>query len=195
MQNSDFLNNNTFVIDEKVGAFKFENNYSVYNKEGQIIGRIQQNISTFHKILRLFLNKKMLPFHLDVKDAQGAVLASLSRGWTFLMSEITIHDEKGEAIATLKQKFGLKLKFEIKDMLSRKIGTIQGSWSGWEFTITDGEEKVIGSVSKKWNGIGKELFTSADKYIVQLNEAVEDPKKRMAVIVAATTIDMVGHEK
>ncbi len=195
MQDSNFLNNNIFVIDEKVGMFKFENSYAIYNSESATIGKIQQNISGFPKFLRLFFNKNMLPFQLDIKDSQENILASLSRGWTFFMSEITIRDEKGEAIATLKQKFGLKLKFEIKDPLDRKIGTIQGNWSGWEFTITDEEEKMIGTISKKWNGLSKELFTSADKYIVELNNAIGDPKKRMAVIAAATTIDMIGHEK
>lgn len=195
MINNDFIQNNTFIIDEKVGLFKFENAYSVYDANGTCIGCIQENMSTLKKLGTLFIDKRLMPFELDIKDPQGNIITSLSRGWTIFMSKISIKGSDNEEIATLKQKFGLKMKFEINDLSGNTIGTIQGSWSGWEFHITDQTGVEIGTISKQWNGIGKELFTTADKYIVRLNDTIQDPAKRMAVVAAATSIDMIGHEK
>lgn len=195
MADNDFIKNNIFVIDEKVGFFKAENAYSVYDSEGNRIGCIQQNLGYLQIIASLFISENLMPFELDIKDANDKVIASLSRGWTLFMSKISIKGSMGEEIANLKQNFGLRMKFEINDLAGSNIGTIQGTWSGWSFNITDQDGNLIGNISKKWNGISKEMFTDADKYVVVLNNNIQDPAKRMAVIAAAVSIDMIGHEK
>ena len=50
-------------------------------------------------------------------------------------------------------------------------------------------------VTKKWAGIGKELFTSADNYILEITEAVPpDNRVRLLILAAVTCIDMVLKE-
>ena len=48
---------------------------------------------------------------------------------------------------------------------------------------------------KKWAGIGKELFTTADSYILQISETVpENDFIRQLIIAAVMCIDMVLKE-
>ena len=51
-------------------------------------------------------------------------------------------------------------------------------------------------VSKKWNGLGKELFTSADNYVLQISEDVPpDNPIRELIMAAVMCIDMVLKER
>jgi uncharacterized protein YxjI len=67
--------------------------------------------------------------------------------------------------------------------------------TGWDFKFNkDGKE--LAHVSKKWAGIGKEFFTSADNYVLQINEVVtQDAPIRPLILAAVMCIDMVLKEK
>jgi len=59
---------------------------------------------------------------------------------------------------------------------------------------TKGNE--IGKVTKKWAGLGKELFTSADNYVIALNEtAAIRPDAAPLLLAAGIAIDTVYKEK
>ena len=190
----DFFETNTFFIDEKVGFFKFTNAYKVYDSEGEI-GLITQKLTTGQKMLRLLLKKAMLPFTLEIIDLEGEVLVSMHRGWTFWMSKITLTDNKGDLLGSIKQKFVLfKPTFKIYDEASLEIATIAGDWKGWNFLIVDNAGVTIGTITKKWNGILKEAFTTADKYVVDIVPEYAEDKKKMAIVSCAVTIDMVLKE-
>ncbi len=187
-----FFSGNDYFIDEKVHFFKFENVYNVYNETGENIGAIKQRLTFGQKVLRLFVGKPMLPFKLDIVNQDDEVQATISRGWTFFMSKIVVGDAYGSEIATIKQKFKLfKPTFKIEDPNGSPIAEISGDWKAWEFKIKDSNQTDIGTISKKWAGAVREIFTSADKYNVHLDPARGENKHKAAILSAAITIDMV----
>ncbi len=190
-----FFDTNSYFIDEKVNMLKFENEYKVYNEHGVQIGSIKQKLDGAGKILRLLLNKSMLPFHLEIKDANEVLQASISRGWTFWMSKISIKDPNAMQIATVEQKFAfMKPTFKIFNNSHVQIGEITGDWKAWNFTMFDANKNQIGTVTKKWAGAAKELFTTADKYNVNLTTDLAKPEDKIAILASAITIDMVLKE-
>lgn len=192
----DFFQSNNYFIDEKLNLFKFENAYKIFNDKGENIGAITQRLSIGEKILRLIVNKKMLPFQLDIHNHEGEVQTTIQRGWTFWLSSIQVFNKHGEVIGTIKQKFRFfKPEFQIADAKGKTIGSITGDWKAWSFEIKDASNKIIGSVDKKWNGIAKEMFTSADKYNVSIDPAFSASiEQKQAIISCAITIDMVLKE-
>lgn len=191
----EFFKCDDYSIDEKVGLFKFSNAYKVYNDQGIQIGNIQQTVPVWHKILRLFLNKAMFPFTLDIADMNGVVVASIQRGWTFWMSKIVILDGNGVQIGSIKQKFKLmKPLFHIADQFGTTIAQIKGDWKAWNFSIVDPNEKALGTISKKWAGFMKEAFTTADKYRVVIEKDCPEDVNKIAIVAGAITIDMVMKE-
>ncbi|MCF8296999.1 MAG: hypothetical protein K9J13_05570 [Saprospiraceae bacterium] len=191
----NFFETNSYFIDEKVNLLKFENAYKVFDDKGVEIGSIRQKLTGGQKMLRLILDKKMLPFTLEVKDKNEKLLSSIHRGWTFFMSKITLKDANGMEIGTIKQKFKLlKPRFEIFDTNQKLVAVISGDWKAWNFTIKNSAEKQIGTITKKWAGAVKEIFTTADKYNVNIESDFANETAKVLVVSSAITIDMVLKE-
>lgn len=192
---SKFFDSNSYFIDEKVNFFKFENRYQVYDINGVNVGAVKQKLTTGQKLLRILLNKQMLPFLLEIVDRNNQVQASISRGWTFFMSKISIKDGQGKIIGTIQQKFKLfKPTFKIFNASDTLVAEISGDWKAWNFVIRDASQVQIGTISKKWAGAMQEIFTSADKYNVSIDSKYSNIENKMAILAGAITIDMVLKE-
>jgi uncharacterized protein YxjI len=70
---------------------------------------------------------------------------------------------------------------------------VKGNLFGFNYRILTPDRAVeLGSVSKKWGGVAKELFTSADTYAVTVSEDLqEQPIAKMLVLAAALAVDMI----
>lgn len=191
-----FFLGDEYFIDEKVSLLKFTNEYKVYNEQGAQIGIIKQRMSGWHKALTLLINKAMMPFQLEITDINNQLQATISRGWTFWMSKIVVTDPNGAEIGHIKQKFKFfKPTFLINDPASgENIAQIAGDWKAWNFTITNPAGAEMGKISKKWAGAVKEIFTSADKYNVSIDPSYAENNRKVAIVAAAITIDMVLKE-
>jgi uncharacterized protein YxjI len=187
-----FFESDDYFIDEKVNYFKFGNTYNIFNKEGEQVGVINQKITSWHKVLRLFLNKAMFPFLLEVHNIDNDLQVVIKRGWTFWMSKIEIIDANDNLIGIIKQKFKLfKPTFIIENASGNIIAKITGDWKAWDFKINDANENSIGTINKKWAGVMKEVFTRADKYYVAINPDFAEDTNKIAIVSCAITIDMV----
>ena len=190
-----FFDNNSYFIDEKVNFFKFENSYKVYNDQGEPVGMINQKLSGGQKLLRLLLNKAMLPFLLEIKDVNDNVVATIARDWTFFLSKITVTNADGVVVGIVRQKFKLfKPTFKIYNTSEELIAEISGDWKAWNFKIQDASNNQIGTINKKWAGAMQEIFTSADKYNVNMNTDFASMENKVAILAGAITIDMVLKE-
>lgn len=189
-----FFLNESFVIDEKVQVLTMKNSYKVYDAQAQEIGMIKENLPASRMILSLFISKANLPFELDFFNAEGKQIAAIKRGFTLFTSKCSVHNEAGQIVGFIKQKFSLKPKFTILNASEQEVAVIQGDWMAWDFKITDKAGMEIGQVSKKWNGAMKEIFTDADKYNVTLSPSVTDENIRIAVVATAAAVDMILKE-
>lgn len=191
------LSQNLFLVKEHVGMFKASNNYDIYNPENnQIIMNCRENnLGFFTKILRFTDYKRATPFNVEITTASGEKLITVRRGVAIFRSTVEVLDEKDRLIGTFKQKFfSIGGKFEILDKNERPVATLQGKWTGWDFKFSH-ENRQLAQVSKKWAGLGKEFFTSADNYVLQIESTVAtDSPLRQLILGAVMCIDMVLKE-
>lgn len=196
MSFSEFFNHHRYIVNEKL-AFSFQaNSFAIQSETGETIGYIQEKRSTGHKVAGMFVSKNILPFHLDIIDAQGVLLLSIDRGATLMFSKITVVDPTGRVIGFINQRLAmLKHKFTIFDGNNKEIGEIIGDWVGWNFNIFAYGNQV-GTINKKWAGLAKEMFTTADKYVVTIepNESISNDYIKALIVATATTVDMVLKE-
>jgi uncharacterized protein YxjI len=195
---SEVLNRNNFFVKEHVGMFKAANNYDILCPETneEILHCREEKLGFFTKMLRFTKYKTMTPFNVEIKTPEGKQIVRIAKPTSFILSKITVHGEDDEVIGTFKQKFSLfKSKFDILDAKGEKAFNLKGKWTGWDFKFLDDKENELASVSKKWAGLGKALFTSADNYMLTINENVEpDGDDRRLILASVICIDMVIHE-
>lgn len=189
-----FFLNDQYFVDEKVRLLKIRNEYKVYDANANHIATVRQKMSTLQKVLQFIVNPALLPFHIDIEDTEGNVLVSIKRGVTLWLSKVSIETNQG-VIGYIQQKFVLfKPKFEILSANDSKLAEVKGDWMAWNFTITNAEEKEIGTISKKWAGVAKELFTTADKYQVRIDQSLAEDANKVAIVSATFVIDMILKE-
>lgn len=191
------LNRNLFFIKEHVGIFKAANNYDILDPENQeiIMTCREENLGFFTKLFRFSKYKKMTPFNIEIKAANGEKLLTIKRGISFILSNVDVFDGNDMLIGKFKQKFfTIGGKFAVVDANENPICMLKGSWINWDFKFENNGE-VFGEVNKKWAGLGKELFTSADNYMLQINNNVPaNDVKRQLIVAAVMCIDMVLKE-
>lgn len=192
------LAQNLFFVKEHVGMFKAANNYDIYDPDTQqiILTCREEKLGFFTKIFRFTDYKVMTPFNIEVKTTDGKRVVRVERGVTWWVSKVKVYDEHNQFIGFFKQSFfSIGGKFKIYDPLENPVCTLKGKWTSWDFSFLRGEEKIA-HVSKKWAGLGRELFTSADNYMLEIYDTVKpDDKIRTLVLAAVLCIDMVLKEK
>lgn len=193
----EVLSKNLFLVKEHVGMFKAANNYDIHDPEtGQVIMHCREpKLGIFTKILRFTDYKRYTPFDIRITTPDGTPLIQVTRGVTFLRSRVNVIDETGERIGGFRQKlFSIGGRFEVLDESDQPLCTLQGKWTGWDFRfVRDSNE--FAHVAKKWAGLGKELFTSADNYVLEISDSVPaDSRLRQLILAAVMCIDMVLKE-
>ncbi|NEQ71466.1 MAG: RNAase [Symploca sp. SIO2D2] len=191
------LSLNAFLVKEHVGIFKAANNFDIHNPaNGEVVLECrEEKLGFFTKLFRFSDYKKSTPFHIEIREPGGKTLIHIKRGISVFLSKVTVHDENDALIGSFKQKFmSIGGKFDVMDSQDQLLCQLKGKWTGWEFSF--GLEGVeFGHVSKKWSGLGKEFFTSADNYMLSIDESVEpDHPLRKLILAAVMCIDMVLKE-
>ncbi len=191
------FNKNIFLIKEHLGIFKAANNYDIYDPSNNqmILNCREPNLGFITKIFRFTDYKRMTPFDVQISTTEGRKLLSVKRGIAIFRSDVEVFDEKDQLIGLFKQKFwSVGGKFEIQDRQRKGLCTLQGKWTGWDFKFTNNNQELA-QVSKKWAGIGKEFFTSADNYVLNINDSVaQENVVRQLILAAVVCIDMVLKE-
>jgi len=90
--------------------------------------------------------------------------------------------------------FSLGGAFRVFDTGGNEVAAVKGDWKGWNFRFLDKCGNEMGTITKKWAGIGKELFTSADNYIIKLNHE-SAPAKAILLLAAGLAVDTIYKEK
>ena len=91
--------------------------------------------------------------------------------------------------------FSLGGGFWVHDAQDRRVAQVKGDWKGWNFKFLNDRGEELGVVTKKWAGLGKELFTSADNYMIALSDSGDrNATSRILLLAAGLAIDVVFKE-
>jgi uncharacterized protein YxjI len=193
----DAIKKNVFLVKEHVGMFKAANNYDIHDPQtGDLLMECrEERLNFLTKLFRFTDYKRMTPFDIQIRTPDGQQLIRITRGISLLLSSVSVFDENDQLIGGFKQKFfSIGGAFNVLDANDQPVCTLEGKWTGWDFKFMAGEIEFA-HITKKWGGIGKELFTSADNYALEISEAVPaDHVARQLILAAVMCIDMVLKE-
>ncbi|HTC69443.1 MAG TPA: phospholipid scramblase-related protein, partial [Acidothermaceae bacterium] len=130
----------------------------------------------------------------EILGADGAVLMRMDKPGAIGRVSFEVSWAGGQPIGVIEQE---NLLFEPQFSLAAADGTSArltgGSMLSWEWSIEGADGAAIGSVSKQFAGLA-EMFSSADRFIVQLSPHLGGPMRPLAV-VAAVCLDEVRTQK
>jgi uncharacterized protein YxjI len=193
------LNRKLFFVRERVAVLKLVDTFDILDPETQQpIGIAKEEPGGFVKFLRLIMKRQTLPTTLNVyEDETRPPLFTIKRPFTFLRSKLSITDSSGASLGYMKSKLlAVGGGLTVYDTTDHQVADVKGDWKGWNFQFLDEGGKLLGTFTKKWTGVGRELLTTADSYVVQIDDAVSaDPKLATLLLSAALSIDVVYREK
>ena len=183
----------SIFVREQVAMLKLRDTYDLLDPETQsVLGQVKDEPASWAKWLRLIVKKGQLPTTLNVyANGNPQPVLSIRKQAGFLRTRLEVREGQGRVLAKLRSKlFSLGGTFLIYDPSDQEIGQLKGNWKGWEYSATI-QGQTIGVVTKKWAGLFKEAFTSADQYLVK----AERPEQLPLLLGLALAVDIVYKEK
>lgn len=183
------LAHSKFVVDQKAKLIELRNEYSIYDDGGNRIGSVMQvGQSALLRVLRLLIKAdSLLSVKLEIREGNGAV-ALLVHKPAFRIT-CTISRPNGTALGSIAAKIRLgKVRMAITDPAGSVLGEVRAeNLRAWNFNVQDANGRLIARVDKKWAG-ARELFTTADKYRVEVDPNLADPLRSL-VLASCLAID------
>jgi len=191
MIESVLFQHNVLVVNQKAKLIELTNQYSVFDSDGNTVGHVNQvGQSNVKKLLRRVSSvDQFRTHHFDITDASDALVMSITRPAKLFKSTVLINDSTGAELGRIVQEnvFG-KIHFAL-EVGGLKIGAIKAeNWRAWNFSIEDADGREVARITKKFAGLAREIFTTADSYVVEIHENLSQPLHSL-VIAAALSID------
>jgi uncharacterized protein YxjI len=192
------LQRTMFFVRERVAVLKLVDTFDILDPaNGQTVGIAKEEPPGWAKWLRLVVEKRWLPTAVNIYEREGEPPAlSINRGFTFLRSKIRV-TAGGESLGYFKSKLmSLGGGFHVYDNQDQAVAEVKGDWKGWNFRFLSKSGREIGTVTKKWAGLGRELFTSADNYVIAITDlnSANSPAAAALLLAAGLAIDIVFKE-
>ncbi len=179
------------VVNQKAKLIELNNQYSVFNKDGQQLAAVNQvGQSAAKKALRLVTSLDQFMTHrLEITNNQGQVLLRLTRPAKVMKSTVIVTDGNDQEIGRIVQDnvFG-KIHFTLQAG-GHTYGAIKAeNWRAWNFRIEDHTGTEVARITKTFEGFAKAMFTTADNYVVQIHTQLAQPLNAL-VVAAALCVD------
>src|SRR3989475_163573 len=191
------LERTSFFVKERAALLKLTDTYDILDPvTGRNIGIAREEPPILAKWLRLVNEKHMMSTTVNIYEQEGRPpVLSIHRGFTFIRSKIRVV-AVGKPLGYFKSKLiSIGGGFNVFDNQNQQVAEVKGNWKGWDFKFVSKQGREIGSVTKKWAGLGKELFTSADNYIISLKDlSGASPVASPLLLAAGLAIDIVYKE-
>jgi uncharacterized protein YxjI len=180
------------VVNQKAKVFEMVSEYVVRDESGNQLGAVREvGQSKARKVLR-FVSQvdDFLTHRYEIVDSSGSVVLRVTRPRRFLKSNILVERGDGSEIGRVVQQNVIgKIRFGLVGADGTAVGAIYAeNWRAWDFSISDASGAEVARVTKKWAGLGRELFTTADNYVVSVPSPLDEPLRSM-VVASALCID------
>ena len=189
------LSRNTYLVEEQAHLLSARFAYDVRDPaSGEILLRCREGeIGKMARCFRFSEYKRTTPFSLGVFTPDDRLVMRVTRGVPVFSSRVRVLDAEDVPIGGFRQKvFSFSSAFDVLDARGQAVCRLKGKGIGGEFLFVTQEGMTLARVTKKWAGLTKELLTSADHYLLVIDEAVpqEDTLRRL-ILASALCIGLV----
>ena len=188
----ELLDREVVVVRQKAKLVELTNQYALFDEEGNDVGWItEENQSGARKVLRALTKFDQFMSHqLAVVDASGTRVLTVRKNPSFLKSTVEVVDGAGASVGTIRQQNAIgKIRFALTGAGGEELGQLRAeNWRAWDFHIADASDVEVARITKKWAGILREGFTTADNYVFTVSPSAQGPL-RLLCFAAAAAVD------
>lgn len=146
------------------------------------------------KFLRFTDFKRMTPFKVTVSaPSSNSQLLHMERGVPVAKNYVRVFDSNHAPIGGFQlRSFSIGGDFDVFDAVGAQVCVMTAGLTGLNirFATTDGVE--LAHISRKWGGLGRELFHGAGDHMLHIDPAVPtDSLLRRLILAAVICIGMV----
>jgi uncharacterized protein YxjI len=186
------LERDVLVISQKAKLIEMTNEYRILDPKGDEVGEIrEEGQSKTKKLVRLVADvDQFLTHRLSVYEADGSKLLEIVRPAKIFRSTLLIRDANGADRGAIRQDNIVgKKRFALRGPGDASIRSIDAeNWRSWDFVVQDADGQQVARVTKKWAGLLREGFTTADHYVLQITGPTS-PDLRFALVASAAALD------
>ncbi|HEY5934367.1 MAG TPA: phospholipid scramblase-related protein [Kofleriaceae bacterium] len=179
-------------------AWESKNQYLVFDQNEQPVFEVQEQGKGFGNLMKRLFMGPMRWFTADVESlAQQRSLLSLKKPFRFIFHRLEVRTPDGTSLGAIQKRWTwFRRKYTVEDAGGQEVATLFGPFfRPWTFKIRmAGSEEEVGLLQKKWSGLGKELFSDADNFWIQM-ENIQNPQLRALLFSATVLIDVVHFER
>lgn len=181
---------------EALTGFEQPNRYTVLANGGGAAFVVEEQTHGFLEALTRFFLGPLRPFASYVEDTRrGTIAMKLVRPFRWFLPELEVRDADGQVLARIARRWTwLTTRYDIRDGAGALIGEIHGPlFRPWTFEVMAGGRRVA-LVKKVWSGLIKEAFTDADNFELTFEENVAPMWKPLG-LACAVLIDVAHFER
>lgn len=172
---------------EVFSGLETQNRYGVLTPDGDRLLYAYEESGFLSRILL----KKHRPLSIHILDNDKELVLTASRSFFWFLSHLHIRDGSGRTIGSLRRRFAvLNRRFELEDSTGKLIAEMRGPLLRPQTFMIYKSGEEIGRITKKWSGIGKEMFTDADTFRVQIDTSKVDRDFAMLMLASALAVDL-----
>jgi uncharacterized protein YxjI len=176
------------VVNQKPKIIEMVNEYLVYDQHGNKIGSVAEVGQSMVKIASRFVSSvdQFFTHKYEIRDADENCVMVMVRPRKIMKSSFVVTKPDGTEIGKVKQRNMLgKIKF-LLSADGKDVGSINAeNWRAWNFHVKDAKGNEVARVTKTFEGLVTTLFTTADNFVLEIKEPLEDP---LLSLVVATTL-------
>lgn len=187
-----------FLVKERVRFLAAHHTFDIYDADAdrpEPVGVASEVIGPLTRFMRWFVSKQLMGTTIEIREKpDDSLVFTIRRGAYLFRSRVEVLDAQGEPVGWFKSKLLTWAGgFHVYDKAGRSFAEVRGNFIGFDYRVLTPDGAVeLGRVTKKWTSVVKEVFTSADTYLVELNDdLVEQPLAKMLVLAAVLATDMI----
>lgn len=190
---SSIFTEKILVVNQKAKIMELTSEYGIFNQSGEQIGAVRQvGQSALKKVARAFVNVDAMMTHtLDIVDMAGNLQLRITKPRAMMKPKVIVENSSGQVLGELVTKLRIG-KLQVKLMVhDQQQGMIFAeNFRAWNFHVDNAQGQQIATITKTWEGLAKMMFTTADNYVVQLTQELQDPLHSL-VLASSLAIDLM----
>ena len=167
--------------------FETKNKYSILDETGKELFYADEESN----ILTRQILKSLSPLKIHVIDKDKKEHIVLEKEFALFKASANVSGEINGKLKQTKFMFNKEFKYLENDV---EVFSFYSKFPKvWTFDVLK-QGQPVGQIKKKWSGVGKEMFTDADTFMIDFG-TIGNEKDKLKVIAAAFLIDLRHFDK